>query len=520
MRDLARQRRQRYQLKLFLHHDLPAGLYVFLVALPLCLGIALASGAPLYSGIISGIVGGLFVSLVSKSALGVSGPAAGLSTIVAASIAVHGEFRSFLFAVIIAGVFQIGLGVLRLGTIARFFPSAVIKGMLAAIGILLISKQIPVSIGYNQPDFWSSGFLELFQSKHLLSNLLDLNQHLSRSAILITLCSLGTLALFRRLHQPWAKSIPAPLLAVLTGVLCNELFSAFGSGALQSTQLVNIPANLFGDFQWPDYTRITAWDRTIKDGLLIGLVASLESLLCVEAIDKLDVHNRITPPNRELIAQGTGNILCGVLGGLPMTSVIVRGAANVQAGARSRWSAFMHGIFLLLTVLLVPSLLNRIPYAALSAILLFTGYNLTPPRLYRNIWKQGMTQFLPFVLTIFVILLTDLIIGVSIGLLIAIYFIVQNNFQAEFRVEKTREHETDHVYIIMNTNVTFLNKVKITQLLDQVAPYTVLTIDGSNSNFIDYDVREVISDFAQKAKERHIELQLIGIETVQVDFMH
>lgn len=520
MRDLARQRRQRYQRKLFLRHDLPAGLYVFLVALPLCLGIALASGAPLYAGIISGIVGGLFVSLVSGSALGVSGPAAGLTTIVAASIAIHGDFRSFLFAVMIAGLFQVGLGVLRLGTIARFFPSAVIKGMLAAIGILLISKQIPVSIGYNQPDFWSSGFLELFQSKHVLSNLLDLNEHISRSAIIITLCSLGTLALFRRLQQPWAKSIPAPLLAVLIGVLCNELFSLLDSGALKPTQLVNIPSNLFQEFQWPDVHRISSWEQTIRDGLLIGLVASLETLLCVEAIDKLDIHNRITPPNRELIAQGAGNLLCGVLGGLPMTAVIVRGAANVQAGARSRWSSFMHGVFLLLAVLLIPSLLNRIPYAALAAILLFTGYNLTPPRLYRNIWRQGMTQFLPFILTIVVILLTDLIIGVSIGLLLSVYFIVQNNFQAEFRLERTKRHETDHVYITLNTNVTFLNKVKIAQLLDKIEPYTVLTIDGANSNFIDYDVREVISDFALKAKERHIELHLIGIETVQVDFMH
>jgi MFS superfamily sulfate permease-like transporter len=257
-----------------------------------------------------------------------------------------------------------------------------------------------------------------------------------------------------------------------------------------------------------------------KDGVFIGLLATLESLLCVEAIDKLDQHNRVTPVNRELIAQGVGNIACGFLGGIPLTAVIVRGSANVDAGARTRLSAFMHGVFLLAAVLLVPFLLNKIPYAVLASILLITGYNLTKPKLYRHMWSLGPKQFMPFILTIAIILFTDLLIGVATGLLISIYYIIRNNFKAEYRIQRTRQHETDVFLIKLNTNVTFLNKVKLKDALDKIPEYSILTIDGSESNFIDYDILEIISEFGNKAHDRHIELHLKGITKVNITAIH
>ncbi len=506
-------------------HDLPAGIVVFFVALPLCLGIALAGGAPLFSGMIAGILGGIVVGSLSNSPLSVSGPAAGLVSIIFVSITTLGSFEAFLVAVIIAGIIQILLGVIKAGMIANYFPSNVIKGMLTAIGIIIILKQLPIALGYGKTKDSLLSFLQ-HHGPNALAFITEKIQYIDLGATTISLLSIVIMLLWEsRWISAKLKIIPGGLIAVAASIALSQLiFKHYSFLLIEPNHFVQVPiahnlSEFYSFFKTPDFDVLYRKD-IYAIGLTIAIVASIESLLSVEAIDKLDIHNRITPPNRELIAQGTGNILCGVLGGLPMTAVIVRGAANVQAGARSRWSSFMHGVFLLLAVLLIPSLLNRIPYAALAAILLFTGYNLTPPRLYRNIWRQGMTQFLPFILTIVVILLTDLIIGVSIGLLLSVYFIVQNNFQAEFRLERTKRHETDHVYITLNTNVTFLNKVKIAQLLDKIEPYTVLTIDGANSNFIDYDVREVISDFALKAKERHIELHLIGIETVQVDFMH
>ncbi|MEO6721156.1 MAG: SulP family inorganic anion transporter [Ferruginibacter sp.] len=514
-------RKIKYYRLLWFKHDLPAGLSVFLVALPLCLGMALASGAPLYAGILSGIIGGLVVSLISGAQLAVSGPAAGLTTVVAASIISLGDFKIFLLAVIVAGLFQLVLGILKLGAIANYFPSSVIKGMLAAIGIILITKQIPLALGYDQPDFWTSGFLKLFSVENFRSNFGNFNHHITRGAILISTISVGTLIL---LQQPFAKKIkviPAPLLVVIIGIVANVIFSQFAPGfSLKQTQLVNIPANVFSSISFPDFSKLFSNIEIWKTGAIIGLLATLETLLCIEAIDKLDPHNRITPVNRELVAQGIGNMTCGLLGAIPITAVVIRGAVNVDAGGRTSLSSFTHGVFMLLSVLLIPFLLNMIPYASLAAILLITGYNLTKPKLYRNMFSLGRKQFIPFILTIIVILLTDLLIGVSIGLLISIYFIVQNNFKAEYKITKKVNHEIEHHYIKLNSNVTFLNKVKLKKALDQIPKYSVLTIDGSECNFIDYDILEIISEYDGKAFDRHIEVHLKGVEKVNVTAIH
>jgi MFS superfamily sulfate permease-like transporter len=511
----------KYYKIIWLKHDLPAGLSVFLVALPLCLGIALTSGAPLYSGLLSGIIGGLVVSILSGSQLAVSGPAAGLTTLVSASIISLGDYKIFLLAVMVAGLFQLVLGVLKLGAIANYFPSSVIKGMLAAIGIILISKQIPLALGYDQPDFWTSGFLQLFSSGNILGSFGNFNQHITRGTILITIVSLLILIFLQLPLLKKLKIIPAPLLVVISGILLNIVFTNASSGfSLKQTQLVFIPSNVFANISFPNFNNLFSTAEIWKDGIIIGLLATLETLLCIEAIDKLDKRNRITPVNRELIAQGLGNMTCGLLGAIPITAVVVRGSANVDAGGRTKLSAFTHGLFLLLAVLLVPFLLNKIPYASLAAILLVTGYNLTKPKLFRNMWSLGWKQFIPFLLTIIVILSTDLLIGVTIGLLISIYFIVRNNFKAEYKITERFEKGIDHYLIKLNSNVTFLNKVNLRKALDEVQENSELTIDGSECNFIDYDILEIISEYHNKAHNRNIKLNLKGIQKVNVTAVH
>jgi MFS superfamily sulfate permease-like transporter len=514
-------RKIKYYRLLWLKYDLSAGLSVFLVALPLCLGIALASGAPLYAGLVSGIIGGVLVSLLSGSALAVSGPAAGLAPVVSAAILSLGDYRVFLLAVIIAGFFQLVLGVLKLGAIANYFPSSVIKGMLAAIGIILISKQIPLALGYDQPDFWTSGFIQLFSEENFLGNFSEFNHHITRGAIIISFVSV---ILFILLHRPAVRKlrlVPVPLAIVVTGIIINFFWNEFSPAfSLKTTQLVSIPEKVLTHIAFPDVTQLFSRLDIWKTGAVLGLLATLETLLSIEAIDKLDKHNRITPVNRELIAQGLGNMTCGMLGSIPITAVVVRGAANVDAGARTKLSSFTHGTFLLLAVLLVPFLLNQIPYASLAGILMITGFNLTKPKLYRNMWSLGMKQFVPFLLTILVILSTDLLIGVSIGLLISIYYIIRNNFHAEYKIVKSIQHETEVYLIRLNSNVTFLNKVNLRKSLDKIPPYSVLTIDGSECNFIDYDILEIISEYENKAHDRHIEVHLKGIKKVSVTAVH
>jgi MFS superfamily sulfate permease-like transporter len=421
----------------------------------------------------------------------------------------------------IAGLFQLFLGLIRAGGIANYFPSSVIKGMLAAIGILLMVKQIPLALGYDQPDFWTSGFLQLFSSSHIKSNLQNLQSHIRTGTVIISLVSLLILIGWQQpAFKKWRR-LPAPLVVVLAGMGLQLVFRQWlPAWALDERQLVHIPDRIFEAVQFPAYTRLFESAEIWKNGLLIGLLASLETLLCVEAVDKLDRHNRSTPVNRELIAQGIGNLTCGALGALPMTAVVVRGAANADAGARTRMASFTHGVFLLLTVLLIPGLLSLIPYASLATILLMTGYNLAKPKLFRHLFSLGWKQFLPFLITIGFILATDLLIGVSIGLLISVYFIVQNNFRLEFQVLHRRQHETDHYEIKLHLNVTFLNKVQLREALEKIPDYSVLTIDGKNSRFIDYDILEIISEFADKAHERHIEVHLEGIERVNVTAVH
>lgn len=517
---MTHQRRLKYYRLLWLKHDFPAGLSVFLVALPLCLGIALASGAPLYAGLLSGIIGGMVVSLISGSALGVSGPAAGLSTVVAASIISSGSYPAFLMAVIIAGILQLVLGIFKLGTIASYFPSAVIKGMLAAIGIILITKQIPIALGHTEPDFWRDGFLDLISFKDIRGKPHDLAELFTLGAIITTLLCLAVLWITKQSFYQKLKRIPAPLLIVLVGTLVAWGYTLLTNDASHKPiQLVNIPENIFTEMQFADFSaisKLSIW----KDGLVIGLLATLETLLCVEAIDKLDKHNRITPVNRELIAQGTGNVLSGLLGAIPMTAVIVRGAANVDAGGRSRLSAFTHGLFLLLSVLFLVSVLNQIPYPALAVVLLATGYNLTKPSLYKSMWRLGMKQFLPFLITIVVILLTDLLIGVCIGMLISLYFIIRNNFKIEFKVQQHKQHDTPVYEIQLHRNVTFLNKIKLRALLDEVPKYAIVRINGSESDFIDYDVLEIIAEFKTKAHDRHIQVELKDIPSVEIIAHH
>jgi len=514
-------RKLRYRQLLWWKHDLPAGISVFLVALPLCLGVALASGAPLSSGLLSGMIGGMLVSLMSGSALGVSGPAAGLTTLIAASIVSLGDFRVFLLVVVVAGLFQIVLGLLKLGLIASYFPSAVIKGMLAAIGIILISKQVPIAIGYDQPDFWTSGFLKLFESGNFLGSLENFSEHISRGAILITAASL--MIYFIMAHRTFIrlKKVPIALLVVLVSVLVNTIFTHYASSfSLKPTQLVEIPDNIFSSIVLPDFTHFFSTPQIWKDGIVIGLLATLETLLSVEAVDKLDKHNRITPVNREMVAQGIGNIACGLVGAIPITAVIVRGAANVDAGGRTKLAAFTHGALLLLAVAFIPFVLNMIPYAALSAILVVTGYNLAKPKLFKNMWGLGWKQFLPFLITIVVILATDLLIGVCIGLLLSIYFIIQNNFKAEYRTTSMHMEGINTYNIKLNSNVTFLNKVNLRKTLDQVPEFSHLIIDGLECNFIDYDILEIISEYATKAHDKHIQLELKGIRTVSVTAVH
>ena len=506
----------KYYWLMFKKHDFAAGLTVFLVALPLCLGVALASGAPLYSGILSGIIGGIVVSVISGSQLAVSGPAAGLTTLVSVAIISLGNFETFLLAVIIAGLFQILIGVLKLGVFASYFPSSVIKGMMAAIGIILISKQIPLALGYHQPDFWTSGFIQIFTSKNFLGNLAEFNSNITRSAVLISAISLVILIFLKQPKNKKFNIIPASLVVVIFGIVINYLLTYFGSSyALKTNQLVNIPSNIFAEIKFPDFSKILSNSEIWKDGILIGILATLETLLCIEAMDKLDKHNRITPVNRELIAQGVGNFLCGVLGAIPLTAVVVRGSANIQAGAKTKVSAFVHGVFLLLSVLLIPFLINLIPYASLSAILILTGFGLTKLRIYKSLFKLGLKQFIPFISTIIIILVTDLLIGVSIGLLISVYYIIKENFKENYNLEKNHLQGLDYYTLKLHSNVTFLNKVEIKNTLDKVPPYSELTIDGSDVHFIDYDVLEIISDFVTKAHDRHIELKLINIQIVE-----
>jgi MFS superfamily sulfate permease-like transporter len=494
-----------------LRSDLPASIVVFLVALPLCLGVALASGAPLFSGIIAGVVGGIVVSALSGSALSVSGPAAGLTTIVISGIQTLGQYELFLLAVLLAGVIQFLLGTVKAGTIGNYFPSAVIKGMLAAIGLILILKQIPHAVGYDRDFVGDESFVQS-DGENTFTEILQSTQYIQPGAGIICAISILILILWERpfvKQNRYVSLIPAPLLVVVAGIASNALFSAGNTPlAITSEHLVSLPvapdfASFIAQFSLPDFSGI-ANKQVWVVALTIALVASLESLLSIDAVDKLDPLKRITPLNQELRAQGIGNMVSGLIGGLPVTSVIVRSSANVTSGAKTKASAISHGILLLLTALLIPGLLNKIPLASLAAILLMVGYKLVKPSLVKEIYRKGLSQFIPFAITILAILLTNLLQGIIIGIVIGLIFLLKTNFhQALFSV-----NENGNYLVRLTKDVSFLNKALLRRVFREIPDDSYVIIDGSRSTFIDNDIIETIDDFRQSALSRNITVEL------------
>lgn len=514
-------RKARFYYLSFLHHDLRASITVFFVALPLCLGVALASNAPVYSGLIAGIIGGTVITLISRSALSVSGPAAGLTAICAAAITELGSLQVFFLAVSLAGLLQLLLGVLKLGGFTHFIPSAVIKGMLAAIGIILISKQVPLLIGYDKPDFWRNELFNIITLDHGFSHIKSLYESSSGGAVLIAVLSLLLLIVWKRTLSKKIGFLPTSFITVLFGSLLAWLFSLYAPGlALKSSQYISIPANAFGEMQWPQVDKLFSNAEIWRTAVIICFVASLETLLSLEAIDKLDPYNRISPQNRELVAQGTGNFLSGLLGGLPITAVIVRSSANAEAGARTRMSSFAHGIWLLLAVLFAVSIISLIPYCVLAVILIRTGYNLAKPKMIRAVYRQGREQFLPFIITVVAILFTDLLIGVLIGVGYSVYFIIKHTYRAGFVLKERTEGHTKHFTIELALNVSFLNKKKFLEMLDTIPEYSIVEIDGSDSVYIDQDILEIFHDFKPKAHNRHIQLIMKNIPDVETIELH
>ncbi len=501
-----------------LKDDALASVVVFLVALPLCLGIALASGASLFSGIISGVIGGIVVGLISKSNLSVSGPAAGLVLIVLNAVEDLGTYEAFLVAVVLAGILQIIMGLVKIGIIGLYFPSSVIKGMLAAIGIILILKQLPHLMGFDIDAF---GEMEFFQKDgdNTFTALLTASEHIYLGSLIVGLISFGVLLFWGQSFikkNPILRQIPAGLLAVLVGVVVNQIFLSLAPEiAIGSSHLVNLPVitsdTSVGEiFKSPDWT-IFSNPKLYTVTLALALVASLESLLSLGAIDKLDPEKRQTPPNRELIAQGVGNTISGLLGGLPITAVIVRSSANLDAGAKSKLSAILHGVILLLTVIFIPNVLNQIPYSSLAAILILVGYKLTKPSLYIEQFKVGWKQFIPFMVTVLAILFSDLLIGILIGLSVGVFYILKANYKVPFlTVERGRQYGSAKV-IQLSEHVSFLNKPSLIRTLDELPEDSKVVLDGSATHFIDYDVVEVIRDFILRAKERNITVQILGI---------
>ena len=496
--------------------DLAAGLVVFLVALPLCLGVALASGAPLLSGIITGIVGGVVVSRLSGSPLMVSGPAAGLTAIVLTAITTLGSFQVFLVAVVIAGAMQLLLGVLRAGIIGYYFPSSVIRGMLAAIGLTLILKQLPYALGAGVEPFESDAFAQP-QGGNTLTAILDAARSASPLAVMLTVAALLTLVFWPKIApKRLATLMPAPLAAVAIGVIGTMVVAATMPGwtlprsAMVSLPVVSSPGELLGMLQFPDWSALsnpTVWQVAVT----IAIVASLETLLSLEATDKLDPWKRTSPTNRELLAQGSGNMLSGLLGGLPMTGVIVRSAANVTAGGRTWRSSWIHGVFLVLAVVALPTILNRIPLAVLAAILLHTGFKLAHPKLFRDAWKRGRKYALPFGITVGAILATDLLIGITIGLAVGAFFVLLDSWSHAYSYDLEESADHRRVRLVLAEEVTFLNKARINQALQEVPPDSIVTVDASRTKHFDHDVIELLHDFRDTARGKNIMLKLVGV---------
>lgn len=508
--------RKRFYLASFVRHDLKASIAIYFVALPLCLAIPLASGAPPISGLLAGVIGGMVISLISKSSLSVSGPAAGLTSICATAIGDLGSFQMFSLAVALAGLLQGILGLLKFGGFTHLIPSSVIRGMLAAIGIILIIKQLPLVVGYDKPDFWQDELFNLFTFRHGFESISGLWMKLSAGAILVAVSTFIMLIVWERKLTKSIPFLPASFVAVIIGTMlahiCQRWFPSIG---LVSTQFVAFPDAGLTHFSWQVDLPALFNNRAIwETGIIICLVASLETLLSITAVDKLDRLNRITPQNRELVAQGIGNFFSGFAGGIPITSVIVRSSANVEAGAQSWRSSFLHGTWLLLTILLAASMVRLIPYCVLAVILLRTGYNLARPSMMRSVYRQGREQFLPFAVTLLAILLTDLLIGVLIGIGYAIYFLIKHTYRAGYTVTHRLEGHTRHFGVDLGLNVSFLNKKRIAELLEGMPEYSIIEINGERSIYIDHDVLEIVHAFKTKAAKRHIQLVMKGIPDI------
>ena len=499
-----------------LKYDLPAGLVVFLVALPLCLGVALASGAPLLSGIISGIIGGIIVGFLSQSHTSVSGPAAGLSAIVLSSILKLGSFETFLLAVVMAGAFQIVLGLFKGGFIANYIPSNVIKGLLAAIGVILILKQIPHAVGYDKDPEDDFSFSQA-DGENTFSELLQIFNYFSWGAIVVSMISLFALVYWNKTRLKDIQLLPASLFVVFLGIFLNQIFKLYLPNLyIQESHLVNIPK--FEGYQQllvlPNFSEIGNQDVWII-AFTIAIVASLETLLNLEAVENLDPEKRLASPNVELLAQGAGNMLAGFIGGIPITSVIVRSSVNINAGSKTKLSSIFHGIFLLLSLLLLGPFLNLIPLASLASILLVTGYKLTKIELYKDMYSRGYNQFIPFVSTILAIVFTDLLVGVLIGLGISIFYLLRSNFNNPFVIKKETLHLDETIRIELPNQVSFLNKASIQDTLWNIPENSKVIIDATYSDYIDQDVLDIINDFKNTVSGlKNIKVNVLGIKSL------
>lgn len=502
----------------YLKTDLRSGLVVFLVALPLCLGIALASGAPLFSGIISGIIGGIVVGTLSNSQLSVSGPAAGLTAIVLAAISTLGSFEVFLLAGFLAGIIQIVLGYLKAGIISNYLPSNVIEGMLAAIGIIIILTQLPHAIGFDERHEGDYFYVDNEGKHALFTTITDAINYAHPGAIVVFVVSLLVLIAFTKVpFLQKIKVIPGALVAVVAGVLINELFSLSATSlTIGENHLVSIPvaesfSGFLAQFSFPDFSQIANTDVWVV-AFTIAAVASIETLLCIEAADKLDPLKRYTNTNTELKAQGVGNMVSGLIGGLPMTSVIVRTSTNIDSGGKTKIAAVSHGIFLLAAVVAIPFILNKIPLASLAAVLIMIGFKLASPKVFVHMWKNSKKfQFIPFVVTIVAIVMTDLLIGVGIGLAVSVYFILRGNIKLAYFFKRDEHHEGETIQIELAQEVSFLNKAAIKQTLSHLPENAEVVIDASNTVYIDHDVLQLIKDFRDfGSKEKNVSVELVG----------
>ena len=500
-----------------LKYDVPASVVVFLVALPLCLGIALASGAPLFSGIIAGIVGGTIVASISGSSLGVSGPAAGLAVIVLTAIQDLG-FEPFLLAVVIGGVIQLGLGFAKAGIIGYYFPTSVIKGMLSGIGIIIFLKQIPHAFGYDKDPEGEMNFVQP-DGHNTFSELSYMLDGITPGAVVVTAVSLAILILWEQKfikESKFMSLVQGPLVVVLAGIGLGMWFENIPSLTISQDHMVAIPvAQSVGDFvnqfTLPDFGSLGNAQIYIT-AITIAVVASLETLLCVEATDKLDPYKRVTPTNLELKAQGVGNIVSGFIGGLPITQVIVRSSANIQSGGRTKASAFLHGILMLIFVAAIPNVLNKIPLASLAAILFLVGYKLAKPALFKEMYRKGMGQFIPFIVTILGIVFTDLLIGIGLGIAVAIFQILWKNYQVPYTFESDNLKKGGPVKIQLAENVSFLNKAGILHTLNNIPENKHVIIDGTRAKDIHPDIIEIIDNFKENAKTRNITIETINLE--------